>query len=111
MEVKTTRLGVVTYLSPDGPLAEGNFKALEESVRAVEAGGPVNIVLDLTHVPFLDSRGLEFLLDLSIKLKEAGGSLRLANANSTCRDILAITRLDQTILVCEDVDTAGRSFL
>jgi anti-sigma B factor antagonist len=111
MEVKATRLGVVTYLSPDGPLAECNLKDFGARVRAVEATGPVNIVVDLTHVPFLDSPGLEFLLDLSIQLKEAGGSLRLANPNATCRDILSLTKLDQIILVCESIETAGRSFI
>lgn len=111
MEVKTTKLGVVTYLTPSEALTEGKVKALDKSVRAQDLGDPPNIVLDMRNVPFIDSQGLEFILDLSVELKEAGGSLRLANANSTCKDILSLTKLDRTIIVCEDVETAGRSFL
>jgi anti-anti-sigma factor len=111
MDVEVNRLGVVTYLSPNDALTEGRLKTLDKSVRSLDSGDSANIVIDLRNVPFIDSQGLEYILDLSVELKEAGGSLRLANANSTCRDILSLTQLDRTILVCEDVETAGRSFL
>ena len=111
MEVKLTKLGAAVFLAPTDALTDANVDSLSNSVRSLDTRDPANIVLDLRHVSFIDSRGLEFILDLSVELKEAGGSLRLANANSVCRDILSLTRLDQTILVCEDVETAGRSFL
>jgi anti-anti-sigma factor len=111
MEVETNKLGVVTYLTPDDSLTENNLEALKNSIEENEENGPTNIVIDLSHVPLLDSSGLEFLLDLSTQLRESGGSLRVAHANSLCRDILAVTRLDQTIPVCEDVESGGGSFL
>jgi anti-anti-sigma factor len=101
----------VTYLRPDDALTEGRLKALDKSVRSLDSEDPPNVVLDLSQVPYIDSQGLEYILDLSVELKEAGGSLRLANANATCRDILALTQLDRTILVCEDVEAASGSFL
>ncbi len=112
MNVKTTRLGVGTYLQPNGALVEESLGDLRESVQALsQDGGPVHIVLDLCHVPFLDSAGLEYLLDLSVAQREAGGSLRLANANAIGRDVLAMTRLDRTIAVYQDLESAGRSFV
>ncbi|MFH1277608.1 MAG: STAS domain-containing protein [Candidatus Eisenbacteria bacterium] len=111
MKVRTTQLGVAVYLAPDSALTADNVEGLGESVRAAGGDGPTNIVLDLKNVPLIDSMGLEFLLDLAHRLREGGGSLRLANVNSLCREALAITELDQVIPVYEDLDGAGRSFL
>ena len=68
-------------------------------------------MIDFRNVPLIDSKGLEFLLDLANRLRESGGSLRIANVNELCKEILAITELDQVIAVYEDLDGAGRSFL
>ena len=44
-------------------------------------------------------------------MRDSGGTLRLANVSDVCKDILALTRLDQVIPVYEDIENAGRSFL
>ena len=62
-------------------------------------------------MPFLDSAGLEALLDLAGRLREEGGSLRLANPNALCREVLVLTGLDQSIPVHDNLAGAGRSFL
>jgi len=111
MRVKTKELGTATYLSPDGALIEENLESLRESARTASGGGGTNLVIDCRRVPFIDSRGLEFLQDLSTEMRDAGGSLRLANVSDACKDILSLTRLDQVIPVYEDMENAGRSFL
>jgi len=109
METRTSTVGETTYISPDSAITEASLPDLESRVQSLKEGGPVNLVLDLTHVPYIDSSGLEFILDLSVELKEGGGSLRLVNANRTCRDILAITGLDRTMVVCDDHDPSCRT--
>ena len=111
MNVKVTKLGVGTYLQPSGALVEENLGDLRQAVQTLGREGPTHVVLDLCHVPFFDSAGLEYLLDLSVAQREAGGSLRLANANAIGRDVLAMTRLDRTIAVYQDLESAGRSFV
>ncbi len=111
MQVRTTRLGVACYLAPDGPLSEEGLPEMQAAVQQARATGIVHLVVDLRHVPACDSRGLEFLLDLAASLRTAGGSLRLAQATPLCREILAVTRLDETIPVHEDLAGAARSFL
>jgi anti-anti-sigma factor len=101
MEVTTTRLGVVTYLTPNGPIVEKNIADLERCLHEAESDGPANMVLNMEQVPIVDGCGLEFLLDLSARLKETGGSLRLTNPNSDCRDILILTRLNKDLVVCD----------
>ncbi|MFH1841902.1 MAG: STAS domain-containing protein [bacterium] len=111
MQVKTNEYGVAVYLTPDGPLVEENLPAFEQTVSAAREREGSQLVVDMKHVHTLDSKGLEFLHDLSIELREAGGSLRLASPNALCAEILSLTDLDQTIPVFADIESAGRSFL
>jgi anti-anti-sigma factor len=107
MEVAMTKLGVVTYLTPDGPIVEQNITDLERCLQEAESDGPGNMVLNMEHVAIVDGRGLEFLLELSARLKETGGSLRLTNPNDDCRDILTLTRLDKELVVSDVEDGSG----
>jgi len=111
MQVKTTRLGVATYLAPDGALTEENLPDLEAAVHQARAGAATQLVLDLSRVPCCDSRGLEFLADLAESLRALGGALHLVQPVPLCQQIFAITRLDSTIPIHEDLASAARSFL
>jgi len=111
MHVGKTVLGIAIYLAPDDALVAENVAALSESARKAREDGRLHMVIDLRGVPFLDSKGLEFLLDLSGELRESGGTLRIANGNAVCRDVLALTGIDQVIPVFESLESAGRSFL
>ena len=48
---------------------------------------------------------------LAAELRERGGSLQVANPNPLCGEVLRFTRIDETIPVQEDLESAGRSFL
>jgi anti-anti-sigma factor len=111
MQVKTSRLGVAAYLAPDGPLTGETISTLEMSVGDARAHGMHDLVIDLRLVSFIDSRGLEYLLDLAFALRQQSGSLRLANPGLICKDVLIITGVDQSIPVFENVESAGGSFL
>ncbi|MFH1143283.1 MAG: STAS domain-containing protein [Candidatus Eisenbacteria bacterium] len=111
MQVRSSKLGVAHYLTPDGPLVADNLPAIDAPVRQILTERASRIVLDLRHVPFFDSSGLEYLLDLADRLREEGGSLRLANPNPLCREVLGISGLDETIPIHENLASAGRSFL
>lgn len=111
MQVKTTRLGVATYLAPDGALTEESLPDLEAAVRQARAVGAAQLVFDLSRVPCCDSRGLEFIADLAESLRVAGGALHLVQPVPLCAQIFAITRLDATIPIHPDLASAARSFL
>jgi anti-anti-sigma factor len=111
MQVRTNRMGVATYLAPDGALVMDSLAPLETAVTDARTHGAGDLVVDLRLVPFIDSRGLEYLLDLAIDLRQRGGSLRLAYPDAICKDILTVTGLDQTIAVFQDIASAGGSFL
>ena len=100
----------VTTLTPEKPLLEENLSPLQAELDALVAAGRPRVVLDLGSVQFIDSRGLEFLVDAARKLRAAGGRLRLANPNPLCSEILSATRVDREVEVCFDLRQAGRSF-
>lgn len=111
MQIRSRKMGVATYLTPDGPLLESHLDALRQAVDHARGQGEAHLVLELRHVSFVDGRSLEYLEDLAGEIRDTGGSLRLAHPSPTCREILAITRFDQTVPLFDDVESAGRSFL
>ena len=62
-------------------------------------------------MPYIDSEGLETLLDILAEVRKKGGSIKLADPNSVCSDILSATRLDTIFEIYSSADKAGRSFL
>lgn len=79
---------------------------LDAAVRRHARAGTGVVVADLARVPNLDLRGLGSLLDAHMAIRHAGGTLRLASANSRIRDLLAITRLVQVIQTFNSVEEA-----
>ena len=100
----------MTTLSPDKPLLEENLSTLQAELDALVASGRLRVVLDLGSVQFIDSRGMEFLVDAARKLRSVGGRFKLANPNPLCSEILSATRVDREVEVCFDLRQAGRSF-
>ena len=110
-KLRTFKRGTVTIVSIDDPLMEETAHSLRETAESLMEGGDLQIVVDLGSVPFIDSPGLETLLDLKTMAEDRGGVFSLSCANELCRDILAATRLDQTILTHPTVEEACRSFM
>ena len=49
------------------------------------------LVLDLTHVEFVDSAGLGIIMHAFGEMEQAGGHLRIAGANEQVRRLFTIT--------------------
>ncbi|MFW6061430.1 MAG: STAS domain-containing protein [Planctomycetota bacterium] len=111
MQLQRERRGAVTVVTPEGPLTEldvDQFKGealqqLEESLG--------RFVVDLSRVPFVDSRGLEVLLDLTEEMGGTGQSLKLCGVQETLRQVLDLTDLAPMFEYYEDAGAAARSFL
>jgi len=111
MDIQTQRQGAITILRPQGPL----FGQDAEQVKAalIEASGASlgRVVLDLEAIPFVDSRGLEVLVEVTEEMSEGGQALKLCAANKTVREVLELTELAGLFEHFEDVGSAARSFL
>src|SRR5881394_55289 len=94
MAIRTEEYHRVCVLTVDGDFSGDEAVALRQVVDArAAAGQPLNLVVDLEKCPYLDSVGLEALLDARRHCDRSGGRLSLANLDANCRKVLEITRL------------------
>ena len=91
-------------IAEDAARLKGN---LSEAAR-VNLG---RVVIDASAMPFVDSRGIEALLDVSDELAQGGRALKLAGARATVRVALDRTGAAESMEFYDDVHTVVRSFL
>ncbi|HEX8324419.1 MAG TPA: STAS domain-containing protein [Tepidisphaeraceae bacterium] len=111
MKLHQQRHGAVTLLKPDGPLIEGAAAEFDQAARAIMTATLGRLVIDMSTVPFVDSVGLETLLDLTEVMEDSGRVLKLCGVNKTVRQVLEITEIDSLFDHFEDANSAVRSFL
>ena len=111
MNIQEQRQGAVVVLRPTGPLAQADadaFKARAIEIRRESMG---RLVVDAAAVPFIDSRGLEALVELHEELLESGQSLKVCGLNETVREALDLTEVASVVEQFADAGDAVRSFL
>lgn len=103
--------GAVLVLRPEGPLVQDDAQALRD--RAMLAAGPMlgRLAIDMAEAKYVDSAGLEAMLDIAEQLAGCGQTLRLAGVVPTVREILEITGQAQRYEYYDDTTSAVRSFL
>lgn len=111
MQISEHQQGAVTVVVPNGPVAMADADQLKTLAMQVIERSMGRIVIDAIGVPFLDSRGLEVLLDVTEKLNESGSALKLCGVKETVREIMELTDLAGSFEFYDDVNSAVRSFI
>ena len=111
MEIQSQRQGAITIIRPQGPLLVADAEQLKTSLLETAGSSLGRVVLDLEAIPFVDSRGLEVLVEVTEEMSEGGQALKLCAANKTVREVLELTELAGLFEHFEDVGSAARSFL
>ena len=111
MEIRQQKHGAVTVLKPMGPVTLEDADGLREQLLEVRSKSLGRLVLDTSAMPFIDSRGLEVLLDVNEELARSGQALKLCGLNDVMREVLELTDLSSSFEHFEDVTSAVRSFL
>jgi len=75
-----------------GALSAASIAGFKKEVKGLIPGAK-RIVLDLSHVDYMDSSGLGALLGLYIAAKDAGCDLRLINLNEQIRELFHVTNV------------------
>lgn len=75
-----------------GKLTFENTPALKEALRDKIAGQP-HIIIDLKHVPLVDSSGLGSIVGLYVSARTRGCTLQVANASEQIRQLFSIANL------------------
>jgi anti-sigma B factor antagonist len=67
---------------------------------------PSRLVVDLSHVTYIDSSGLAVLIEGMQNVEEYGGRFALAGVQENVLPIFETARLDQVFLIYPHVDAA-----
>lgn len=111
MKIHEQRHGAVIVLRPDGPLVDQDVIPLRQQLNSTRRSSLGRVVVDLAATPFVDSKGLETLVEVTKEMSESGQSLRLCSVNETIREVLELTDLASLFEHYDDVNSAVRSFL
>ena len=111
MRISEQRSGAVTVLKPEGPLLEADAASFKQKLMATLSASLGRFVIDMSAVPYVDSKGLETLVEVTEEMSRSGQALRLCNPNKTVREVLELTDLSSMFDHFDDTNTAVRSFL
>ncbi len=83
---------------------------LERQVDEMIAAGETRVICDMAGVTHMDSAAIGSMVRCLTKLKEAGGGLRIAGAQSMIDYSLKLTKVDKIIEMYGSVDEARAGF-
>lgn len=110
MKVKTQDYGEVTVVELQGDLDNEFTELFKNTITNIIAKHNTGIVLDMSGVGFIDSRGLEQLLWARDYCNENKCQLRLAGLDDNCVKILEVTRLENEFDRYAELAEAVKSF-
>ncbi|GAB5495140.1 MAG: hypothetical protein Phyf2KO_02200 [Phycisphaerales bacterium] len=110
MQIDVQQQAAVTVLTPKGPLLGSDAVTLRNSISEALRDNMGRVVLDASKIPYTDSKGLEMIYELGSELVEQGRVFKLAGANETLREVLALTEVGAHCEQFDDVGTAVRSY-
>jgi anti-anti-sigma factor len=96
----------VCILRLQGRFVTGSDAELVSAQNSLKAAGIAKAVVDLSAVPYIDSTGLAFVVELHKSLAGRGGQLFLADANERVREVLEMTRIAEIVPLFEAVEDA-----
>ena len=75
-------------------------------VDATIAGGDNKFVLDLAKLTYMNSSGLNVIINVLTKSRKTGGDVAIANVTKKVKQLLVITKLNSILNVSDSVEDA-----
>jgi anti-sigma B factor antagonist len=101
-DCQTRREGDRVRLSLYGELDIAAAGRLDAELAEIERQSPAQIVLDLSHLTFLDSTGLRSIIAADARAKEEGRRVTLVQGPEVVRRVFAITGLEGRLEIVDD---------
>lgn len=112
MRIEQHKHGAITVLRPRGAVScESDAQVLRKEGFETLGRTLGRFVMDVSDMPFVDSYGLETLVDLTSELSVGGRNLCLCGTGEALREVLSVTETLPLFTLHEDVQSAVRSFL
>lgn len=110
MKVDTQLHGSVSVLVPHGPLAGDELADFRRELQTAIDQKSGRVVIDMSDVPYLDSSGIESLMELCVGNQAAAMRPRLAQLGETSREALDLTDVLPRLTIFDTVESAIRSY-
>ena len=96
---------------PGGPISlSDNHKRLLAAIHQIIGRGWLKILLNLQDVQYMDSQGLQEIIEGYKATKDSGGMLKLYGVVHRIRALLVETKVDRVMSAFDSEDAALRSF-
>jgi anti-sigma B factor antagonist len=102
--VDVVREGSTAILRIRGEITGGSEPPIMAAYA--EAGDARSIILDFSQLDYMNSGGIGLLVTLLVRTQRAGQKLLAVGLTEHYRQILALTRLDEAIAICDDETAA-----
>lgn len=102
----TTKNGTQSYILY-GELIDRNQAA--QMLADIDSGvekGATKILLNLVDLKYINSSGLNILINILTKARKAGGDVAICNVNKKINELLVITKLNSVFNVADSVEKA-----
>jgi len=99
----------MTMIIPRDSLVGDDALQLGEVLTTVLAENPRNLMINVSKVTQIDSKGLEVLVDATEQLIRGGRALKLVAADETLREILELTELASLFEYSDSVEYSPES--
>lgn len=97
LKVETSREAGGYVITAIGELDMSTAEALDTEVRAAEASDAERIVIDLSRVTFMDSTGLQLLLQAQARSRADSDRLRLVRGPPRVHRVFVLTNTDRVL--------------
>jgi anti-anti-sigma factor len=111
VEYDEQKQGAVIVFKPNGALTGTDTDVFTTRFQATIGKAMGKCVLDASEVSYIDSAGLEALLDISDSLADLGRSLKISHVNDTLRETFDLTKTSAAFEYYDDINAAVRSYL
>ena len=79
---------------------------LMEALNAELGKGPASVVLDMSDLQYMNSTGLNILINVLTRTRNAGGDALIARVSTAVRQLFVVTKLDSVFIITATVDEA-----
>lgn len=103
----TSHQGGITVFKLEGEIIDkGQTTGLMEQIDKLLSSGKKSIVLDLGGLRYMNSSGLNVLVNILTKTRNAGGEVLVCHLSEKVRSLLVVTKLDTIFHILPSVEEA-----
>jgi anti-anti-sigma factor len=110
MLIVEREVGDVAVLEPRDRIDAAGREEFYRALYGTLERGSKKVLMDMTHVSYIDSAGVGVLFGAYTSLRKKEGKIRLASVGDRLRRILTLVCLEDMIEICDSVDDALDKF-